>query len=63
MKSNEVGLTKARLTVTYGKTSLENASIQKNLYRLPLPSPSLFKRALIEIQAHNNLYSITMQFH
>ena len=37
--------------------------VYKKLIESPAPSPSLFERALIEIQAHNNLYSITMQFH
>ena len=37
--------------------------VYKKLIESAAPTPSLFERALIEIQAHNNLYSITMQFH
>ena len=55
LKSSEVGLTKAGLTVTLRKDWLRknfntNVSIQKSLEPLPLLS---FERALIEIQAHD----------
>ena len=52
-----------KVTERLAKKMLAYKKLIESTRPLPISSPSLFKLALIEIQAHNNLYSITMQFH